>query len=122
MPRRSKYTPELADLIVQAVAEGLTYKDAALIAGIDEDTLQRWIKRYADFAARLTRAKAERSRRWLEKLRELADAQRDWRAYADLLDRCAPEYRKTTQHEHSGKDGGPIPIRFVIVDERTEAS
>jgi hypothetical protein len=122
MPRRSKYTPELADLIVNAVRDGLTYRDAALVAGVSEDALQYWFKRYPDFSERIARARAERSRLWLEKLRTLADQQRDWRAYADLLDRCAPEYRKRNQHEITGQDGGPIPIRFVIVDERAEPS
>jgi len=116
MARPSRYTPELAGLIVEAVKAGLTYRDAALVAGINEHTLQRWLKRYTNFAQQIAQARAERSRLWLEKLRDAGE--RDWRAYAELLDRCAPEYRKTTVHEHSGRDGGSIPIRFVIVDER----
>ena len=116
MARRTRYTPELASRIVEAVSTGLTYKDAALVAGIHETTLQRWIRRYAHFATQLERARAERTQLWLAKIE--AAGERDWRAYAELLDRCAPEYRKKSLVEHGGADGGPIPIRFVIVDER----
>ena len=94
MARPTKYTPETADEIVAGIAVGLTDKDAALAAGICEKTLERWRKRFVDFDDRLTRARALRTRGWLQGVRRLATEQRDLRAYESLLDRCAPEYRK----------------------------
>ena len=78
-----------------SIRAGLTQKDAALVAGIDEVTLIRWAHRHANFANQLARAHASRTADWLANIRKLAGEQRDWRAYAELLDRCAPEYRKT---------------------------
>lgn len=94
MARPSKYTPELADNIIAGVSIGLTDKDAALAAGITEITLWRYRKRYAGFDNRLTRARAARARKWLEQL-WLNAQQSDTKAITELLDRCAPEYRKT---------------------------
>jgi Transposase len=108
MARPSKYTAERAAAVVAGVAAGLTDKDAALAAGIGESTLARWRARFGGFDDRLARARAERTAGWLERIAELAGQTRDWRAYAELLDRCAPEYRKTTVHEHVGEGGGPI--------------
>lgn len=100
MARPTKYSDATVKLIIDGVRAGLTNKDAALVAGIDEDTLIRWTKRYGDFADQLVQAKANRSADWLAHLRRAG--QKDWRAYAELLDRCAPDYRKTVAHEHSG--------------------
>lgn len=96
MARPTKYTPETTDEIVAGIMYGLTDKDAALAAGVSEKSLERWRKRYGDFDDRLTRARAQRTRRWLRRLYELAD-ERDVRAIESLLDRCAPEYRKRSQ-------------------------
>lgn len=105
MARPTKYTSETAEEIIAGIAVGLTNKDAALAAGISEDTFIRWNNRYADFANRVTRAKSQRSRTWLKMLRDNA-AKGDTKAIAELLDRCAPDYRKTVEHDH--KHSGSI--------------
>jgi hypothetical protein len=99
--RPTKYTNGLAEEIVAGISDGLTDKDAALAAGVSEDTFGRWMKGLrgapADLADRIARARVRRSRRWLGRLSSLADAG-DVRAISELLDRCAgPDYRKT-QH------------------------
>ena len=59
--RKPKYTPELAQAVIDGITAGLTDKDAARSAGISEDTLARWMKGQrgasADLAERLTRAR-----------------------------------------------------------------
>lgn len=109
--RPTKYDDAIVKLIVNGIRAGLTNKDAALVAGINETTLIRWEKKYANFADQLTRARAERSADWLAHIRKAGA--KDWRAYAELLDRCAPEYRKTEKHEITGKDGAAIRIEVV---------
>lgn len=104
--RKSKYTPERVEMILDGVRDGLTHKHAALVAGIDEDTLINWRSRYSDFADRLAQAHADRARKWLDGI--AAAAPNDWRAYESLIDRCAPDYRKAQRIEHSGPDGDPI--------------
>ncbi len=105
MARQSKYTPELVEEIVGGVAVGLTDKDAALAAGISENTLHVWRRRYRDFDSRLMRARKQRSRLMLKRIHEAGKT--DWKAAGELLDRTDREYRKTPL-EITGKDGGPI--------------
>lgn len=110
MARKSKYTPERVEMIVSGIRDGLTDKDASLVAGISQDTLIIWKNRYSDFSDRLAQAHAERSRGWLAKIAEAAP--KDWRAYAELLDRCAPEYRKS----------GNVNINIVLRDLAQKAA
>ena len=113
--RKSKYTPERVAMILDGIASGLTQKDAALVAGIDEDTFINWRNRYADFADQVAHAYAARAQGWLDGIK--AAAPKDWRALESLLDRCAPDYRKTERHEVTGKDGVPF---FVLIGERPD--
>lgn len=101
MARPSKYTPDRAEEIIASLKIGLTDRDAALASGISEATFARWRERYRDFDDRVTRAKAERARTWLLMLRQNAQ-KGDTKAITELLDRCAPEYRKTVNLNHSG--------------------
>lgn len=112
--RKSKYTPEIVEEIVTSLKIGLTDKDAALASGISWDTFDDWQKKYPDFSNRVTRAKAERARTWLLLLRQNAQTG-DTRAIEALLDRCAPDYRKSTDVNlrHSGSDGGPLTVSII---------
>lgn len=112
--RKTKYTPEIVDEIVTSLKIGLTDTDAAVASGITWDTFNAWRERYPDFSSRVTRAKAERARTWLALLRKNAETG-DTRALEALLDRCAPDYRKTTDMNlrHSGADGGPIAVSII---------
>jgi hypothetical protein len=85
---QTKRTPEVDARIAQAIRLGGSYRDAAAYAGISEDTLARWRKRFADFAALLARAEAEAKVHWLARI-EQAGAQ-DWRALAWKLERRYP--------------------------------
>ncbi len=111
MARPTKYTDEIVNEIIGGVAVGMTDKDAALAAGITEQTLSRWRKRYVDFDNRLMRARKQRSRLLLRRIHTATE--RDWRAAAELLDRTDREYRKTPL-EITGKDGGPIQHETTV--------
>lgn len=104
MARPTKYTPETVDALLAGIRKGLTTKDAALLAGITDDTVANWQRRYSDFSDRLARAHAERAQTWLGAIAAIGAQTKDWRAIAELLDRCAPEYRKTAgvDVKHSG--------------------
>ncbi len=105
------YTDDLANEVLGGLAVGMTARDAVAAAGVSEDTLERWRQGKsgapADFAERYARAKLRGVRVRLRRLAQLADAG-DVRAIEAWLDRCAPAYRKTTHHEISGPNGGPI--------------
>jgi hypothetical protein len=114
------YTDDLAKEVLAGVAVGLTDEDAALSAGISQDTLARWRDGKsgapADFAEKYARARPRRAARWLSKLWQLAEAG-DTRAVESLLDRCAPEYRKTQQVEVGNKDGQPFVMELKVVSK-----
>ena len=46
--RPTKLTPAVASRIVDGIALGLSYKDAAMAGGVHEDTLDSWRKRGAE--------------------------------------------------------------------------
>jgi hypothetical protein len=50
MPRPTKRTPEVAEILLAALAEGKTRPEALAVAGLDDNTLYRWMK--ADTAFR----------------------------------------------------------------------
>lgn len=45
MARPTKLTDEIIDLLVKGIKSGLTYNDAAQLAGIHKRTLERWRKK-----------------------------------------------------------------------------
>lgn len=49
MARPSKYTPETVKKILDALAAGNTRKASAQYAGVGENTLGDWLRRYRDF-------------------------------------------------------------------------
>ena len=71
---RPKLTAETENLILGALALGLSYKDAAAIAGVDETTLHRWRKigregrrpPYRQFHQRVEAANARKAQEYLE--------------------------------------------------------
>ena len=54
-PRRGK---KRAQIILAALEEGNSYRAAAGLAGISEDTLKRWMKDSANFAVKVDAARA----------------------------------------------------------------
>src|SRR6187200_1948081 len=46
MARPTKYSEEIAEQIAAGIRTGLTNRDAAHLAGIDETTLYRWERRF----------------------------------------------------------------------------
>lgn len=56
MARPTKYTPDRVGRLLQAIRAGNTRRAACAYAGIDENTLARWIARYGDFGESLTAA------------------------------------------------------------------
>ena len=95
--RKSKYTPELVDKLVQAISLGATDGDACAYAGISQQTFYLWQnqKDKSEFLDRVTRARAAGH---VADLQVIAKAARDgdWRAAAEHLDRTRSQYRKST--------------------------
>jgi hypothetical protein len=95
MARRSKYTPQLVNELIQAIELGMTDGDACLVAGLSESQFYHWLKTKPEFADRVTCARAKG---WLSDLaiiKRAAVQDRDWRAAAEHLDRTRSPYRKS---------------------------
>ena len=58
--RRPKLTPETENVILRALELGLSYKDAAAIAGINEATLHTWRRKGRETRGQPYRAFHER--------------------------------------------------------------
>lgn len=56
--RPSKYSPEIVKKILDALAAGNTRKASAQYAGVGENTLGDWLRRYRDFRDAVLRAEA----------------------------------------------------------------
>jgi len=103
--RKSLYTPDRVEKIINALSVGAYQKEACAAAGITDDTLANWCKRYSDFSERVSRAKADG---WIGDLAVIRRAalQGDWRAAGEHLDRTGSPYRKSTDGtltvNHSG--------------------
>lgn len=98
MARPPLYTPARANLVIDAVRAGLSYKLAAHRAGVSYDTLNRW-RRAGDFPGaspelcgfceRLRQAEAQAAERHVSNIE--AAGQKDWKAAAWFLERRFPE-------------------------------
>ena len=110
--RKSKYTPETVQKIVNALSVGMTDRDAAHIGGISHETFYRWRETKSDFYDRTTRAREEGWQASLAVIRRSA-LEGDWRAAAEHLDRTRSPYRKSQETVLSnGEQGQAFVIQF----------
>ncbi len=98
--RPSAFDSETANRVIEGVRRGLTFKNAAALAGISYSTLNRWRKRgrdaegendrYRQFWKRLERAEGEAALRLLNCIN--AAAKKDWKAATWILERRFKEW------------------------------
>jgi hypothetical protein len=86
MVRPSKYTPERVQRVVEALEGGNTRRAAASAAGIDEGTLERWMRRFAGFAGAVSAAEATAELAHVATIKRAAE-DGDWRASLAWLER-----------------------------------
>jgi transposase len=113
--RRSKYTPETVERILQAIRIGSAKEHAAEYGGITKETFYQWLKSKSDFSDAVTRAEAEARTRWLAIVERNArgddQTKQDWRAAAWMLERRYPQQYGKQAIEISGPDGGAIVVK-----------
>ena len=94
-----KLTPRVQKVICDAIEAGHYKEAAAEAAGISRRTLYAWMDRGAKekggvfqcFHNAFQKAQAESETRLVEKLVSVATGERDWRAFAWMLERRWPE-------------------------------
>ena len=80
-----KMTPERVQIITEALGDGLTQKEASMLAGIDEDTLCNWKRNISDFSDKVALSAIDYKRKLMNSIREAG--KKDWKASAWLLER-----------------------------------
>lgn len=119
--RPPKLTPEVMDVVVNAIAAGNYMDTAAALAGVDKVSLYRWIKKGAnatrgikrDFYKRVTEAMARAEARGVTGI-SIA-AQKDWKAAAWLLERrYAKRWGKREEHTLKGDPKAPLATGLAI--------
>lgn len=119
--RPTKFTPESAARVIQAIRLGSTLELAAQYAGVSYNTLLSWIKRgqaessgaYVEFVQTLKNVEGETALGWLAKIEQAAN-NGSWQAAAWKLERRYPHMysRNVQETQHSGE----VKIRVEYAD------
>lgn len=114
--RPSLLTPERETRLLARIAEGLPLRQAANLAGMSYETLNRWRiqgeakgakPEFRHFWQSLRKAQALAMERLVSRIQKAA--RKDWKAAAWLLERRhADEFARPQRMEHSGPGGSPI--------------
>lgn len=123
-PSGTKCTPERVNIFVEAFKQGMSITQACTLAGVDRQTYYNWTKRgeageepYSSFSTAIKGATAYLESSMLEIIH--AHAVDKWQAAAWVLERRLPEeWSRTSKHELTGKDGGPVTVQSLAVDPR----
>jgi hypothetical protein len=102
MARKSKYTPEVVEHILEAIRMGATYELAAQYAGIGYSTFRDWMTSKVAFSEAVKEAEGKAVVGWLAKI-EKAASDGTWQAAAWKLERRYPEQygRQVVDHNHT---------------------
>ena len=113
--RPTKYTPERAQHIKDALRAGNTRTASVLSCGIAYSTFLDWLEAYPHFASDIEKAEAEAEMRKVRVIDEAAEV--TWQAAAWWLERRRSKDYGRTLKEVSGPDGGPIPVAVQFTTE-----
>lgn len=123
--RPSLLTEDLQAMLLSGIEEGLPLKQAAMLAGICYETLNRWRKKgesesappeFRHFCQALQRSEAVAMQRLVSQVSKAGNT--DWRAAAWILERRHPdEFGKAEKIEHTGKGGNSLitPIDCEVI-------
>lgn len=119
-----KYTPEVVEAICVSIRDGCTQKDAALAAGISEETFYEWIKSKPEFSESLKKADGEMVRSAVGCIRKAAESGQ-WTAAAWLLERRHPQnFGHRTVLSNDAEQGGRLKFTINLAgndaDEESE--
>ncbi len=101
-----KKTPATLKIIYKAIADGLTQRDAAALAGISEDTFSLWKNDNSDFSEQIRKKEIEHKRKLIQIIEKAS--LRSWQAAAWRLERKYKEEfsnNKTLQEEMDKLEG-----------------
>ncbi len=80
-----KLTPERSQIILEALEDGMTQRDASMLAGISEDTLCLWKRNNSDFSEQMAQSVIKYKQKILKGIQKAGE--KDWKALAYLAER-----------------------------------
>lgn len=126
--RPTKLTPAIQRRIAKAIRLGLTYALAAEYGGISYFTFNNWMKAgeevdtetdpdnpYLQFLQAVKKSEADLAVEIMTEIKAASKDPKHWQAGAWILERRWPEMYGRQRIEHSGPDGGPIPVKAYEV-------
>lgn len=123
--RPSLLTPKREARLMDAVKKGMPLKQAAMLAGMSYETLNRWRiqgeaenapTEFRHFWQALRKSQALAMQSLVGRIRTASVT--DWKAAAWLLERRHPdEFCRPQRLEHSGPGGGPIAAKMNVAIE-----
>ncbi len=114
--RPSKYDQSYCDRLVEHMSEGASLLSFAAEIDVDRSTLTEWAKVHPEFSAAVTRGKAKCAAWWERVGRNLAITGEGNATLVvfGLKNMGADEWKDKQALEHSGPDGGDIPVSLSI--------
>ena len=113
--RPTKYKPEYCEEVVAFMGQGYSLTAFAGSIGICGDTARQWQHDHPEFSVAVKRGQAARTM-CLEKTLIAGETGPKVTAHIFALKNAAPdEWRDKQQHEHSGPDGGPMPVTRIEI-------
>lgn len=79
-----KMTPERVAIILEGLANGMTQRDCAMLAGIHEDTLCGWKCNNSEFSEQMGQKAVEYKQKLLKRITDAGE--KDWKASAWILE------------------------------------
>lgn len=123
--RQSSLTPELQELVCQAIRSGNTARTSVAFAGIPEKTFYYWLERgreggkdndrYVQFMQAVEKARADAVVRNVDIIQQ--KARETWQAAAWWLERRHPQdWARTEKTQLTGADGSSVEIKVNLVE------
>jgi hypothetical protein len=111
--RPTKFSDETLKRLCGAVASGVSFKSACVVAGIGVTTLNEWREKYPDLEERLSGAREQARLKALQAIKTAGE--KDWRAYAEWLRLTFPaDYRGSgAKIEVSASANANVPVLTV---------
>ncbi len=85
MGKKYKATPKTIATILNAISQGLTQREASILAGISEDTLSLWKKQDSDFSEQMRQKEIECKLSHIQNIKKASE--KSWQASAWWLER-----------------------------------
>lgn len=114
--RPTDFKPEMGEEILSLMAEGLSLAASAAVLGIHRQRVYEWMERHPEFADTVKLAQVKRQL-FLERRLLSADTGPVVTSTIFALKNAGPEdWREKVMQEHSGPDGGPIPVKVTRIE------